>query len=75
MLAQDGERNSPVVRETREQPYVAISHVWSHGLGNAKENSLPWCQVLKLFDVVRRYVNPSFGLWVDTLTVPIVAAY
>ena len=24
-------------------PYVAISHVWSHGLGNPHDNSLPQC--------------------------------
>ncbi|RVX70522.1 hypothetical protein B0A52_05173 [Exophiala mesophila] len=26
-------------------PYVAISHVWSHGLGNTKKNTLPRCQL------------------------------
>lgn len=28
--------------------YTAISHVWSDGLGNAKANSLPVCQLLRL---------------------------
>lgn len=28
-----------------DTPYVAISHVWSHGLGNTKKNTLPRCQL------------------------------
>ena len=32
--------------------YVAISHVWSDGLGNAKSNSLPHCQLLRLKEFV-----------------------
>src|SRR5256885_2293629 len=28
--------------------YVAFSHVWSHGLGNQCENSLPTCQLERL---------------------------
>jgi hypothetical protein len=31
-----------------EGPFVAISHVWSDGLGNALHNSLPTCQLLRL---------------------------
>jgi hypothetical protein len=31
-----------------EGPYVAISHVWSDGLGNPCHNSLPTCQLLRL---------------------------
>jgi hypothetical protein len=30
------------------QPYLAISHVWSDGLGNERANSLPKCQIQKL---------------------------
>ena len=32
----------------RRKSYVAISHVWAHGLGNFKENALPTCQLLAL---------------------------
>lgn len=40
---------------TKWQPhmrYVAISHVWSDGLGNAESNSLPHCQLLRLKELV-----------------------
>lgn len=32
--------------------YVAISHVWSDGLGNPEENALPLCQVKKLQAII-----------------------
>jgi len=28
--------------------YVAISHVWADGLGNARQNTLPYCQLHRL---------------------------
>ncbi|RVX68173.1 hypothetical protein B0A52_08681 [Exophiala mesophila] len=30
------------------QEYVCFSHVWSDGLGNANDNTLPRCQILRL---------------------------
>ncbi|KAL6718132.1 hypothetical protein ACLMJK_004219 [Lecanora helva] len=56
-------------------PYIAISHVWSDGLGNPKANSLPTCQLLRLYkmaiglDVEFFGGNPS--LWIDSLLVPV----
>lgn len=52
-------------------PYVAISHVWSDGLGNPRANKLPLCQLSKL----RRLINELFKhepalFWIDTLCVP-----
>ena len=32
--------------------YIAISHVWSDGLGNPNENSLPLCQPEFLYDLL-----------------------
>ena len=34
-----------VVASSTALPYTAISHVWSHGLGNHHENKLPVCQL------------------------------
>jgi hypothetical protein len=60
-------------------PFVAISHVWAHGLGNAKSNSLPLCQLQRL----RSYINAlgekvgifmqdrPIPFWIDTLNVPL----
>ncbi|KAJ5452474.1 hypothetical protein N7445_000657 [Penicillium cf. griseofulvum] len=33
--------------------YVAISHVWSDGLGNVKRSALPLCQILRLSRMIR----------------------
>jgi hypothetical protein len=30
--------------------YIAVSHVWSDGLGNSRSNSLPYCQLESLYD-------------------------
>lgn len=54
--------------------YVAFSHVWAHGMGNPKENSLPRCQVLRLKQLcaklgVKRFLQPAF--WIDTLCIPV----
>lgn len=54
--------------------YVAISHVWSHGLGNPRENSLPKCQLARLTKMVAKlYQNEegSVPYWIDTLCVPL----
>ena len=54
-----------------EMPYVAISHVWSGGLGNPTKNSLPLCQLEKIRQCVAELIqgeNPLF--WLDTLCVP-----
>lgn len=32
--------------------YIAISHVWSDGLGNTKKNELPGCQIEFLYDLL-----------------------
>ena len=49
--------------------YVAISHVWSDGIGNPKANSLPRCQLQFLQEIVEE--NGSKNLWIDTLCVPV----
>lgn len=61
---------------TDEGPYIAISHVWSHGLGNALENSLPSCQLLRLKNYVASLATDlGFDkvpdIWIDTLCIPV----
>ncbi|KIW21578.1 hypothetical protein PV08_02158 [Exophiala spinifera] len=53
--------------------YVAISHVWSHGLGNSSANELPQCQILYLQQLVQNLYPPHHcpvHLWIDTLCIP-----
>ena len=53
--------------------YVAISHVWSDGLGNLQENALPHCQILRLSRLIREMHGGSLNathFWIDTLCVP-----
>jgi hypothetical protein len=55
--------------------FVAISHVWSNGLGNQHNNGLPRCQ----FDRISRLVSNLYGgaptlFWLDTLSFPLAPA-
>lgn len=62
--------------------YVAISHVWSDGRGNPKENSLPLCQVRAIHhfamgalgksDAAEEHQSSPTYFWIDTLCVPLV---
>ncbi|KAG2068779.1 hypothetical protein BDR04DRAFT_1102676 [Suillus decipiens] len=56
--------------------YVAISHVWSQGLGNPAENTLPICQLSQIQQMVDdlfadRGVDEHVPFWMDTLCVPV----
>ena len=61
-------------------PYVAISHVWAHGLGNAQSNSLPLCQLRRLHGYAERLSKSTnkldgrdtMAVWIDTLGVPLL---
>ncbi|KAK8139133.1 hypothetical protein PG984_002513 [Apiospora sp. TS-2023a] len=74
----------------RGLPYVAISHVWSDGLGNVNGNALPACQVARLYFLAKSVaVNKRNGiwseskqvrkgavaLWMDTLCIPRAQPY
>lgn len=59
------------VVDVRKYPYVAISHVWSHGLGNPAQNALPNCQLQFLFDAVEELQPKEQVLWIDTISVPV----
>ncbi|RDL30357.1 Uncharacterized protein BP5553_10235 [Venustampulla echinocandica] len=54
--------------------YVAISHVWSDGLGNPNANTLPDCQVESIARFVSNLYHPLEGIipfWIDTLCCPV----
>jgi Heterokaryon incompatibility protein (HET) len=51
--------------------YIAISHVWSQGLGNPSSNSLPGCQLRHLFQLIREISTSEVHLWIDTISVPV----
>ena len=57
--------------------YIAISHVWAHGLGNPKKNALPLCQVMRLHSLVGKLSHSINGkiqqpaFWIDALCVPV----
>ncbi|KAF5233613.1 hypothetical protein FAUST_8049 [Fusarium austroamericanum] len=53
--------------------YIAISHVWSDGLGNTSENAIPRCQLQRLSRYVQN-ITDSHGdyvyFWLDTICIP-----
>lgn len=51
-------------------PYVAISHVWSDGMGNPRENAIPLCVFRRLRDQVS-LVRADSPFWLDTLCFPL----
>ncbi|EXJ70412.1 uncharacterized protein A1O5_06480 [Cladophialophora psammophila CBS 110553] len=51
--------------------YVAISHVWSDGRGNLKENALPQCQLRAIHHYVTSVAPEDSFFWIDTLCVPL----
>lgn len=58
---------------TTEYHYVAISHVWSDGLGNPRENALPRCQIRRLSRLIRSLPGAESDLvlfWIDTICCP-----
>ncbi|KAL8870903.1 MAG: hypothetical protein Q9174_003158 [Haloplaca sp. 1 TL-2023] len=55
-----------------ESEYIAISHVWSDGLGNEHENAIPRCQFERLCNLVTELCGgcPK-PFWLDTLCFPL----
>lgn len=53
--------------------YVAISHVWVDGLGNAEANSLPNCQLARLGKMLDPFAENGRRplVWLDTLCCPV----
>ncbi|KIW65390.1 hypothetical protein PV04_07653 [Phialophora macrospora] len=74
----NGEQLS-ILRSSNSTPYVAISHVWSHGLGNVRMNAIQRCQLLRLSKYFQnlddkkkpRPAESQIFFWLDTLCVPL----
>ncbi|KAH0562872.1 hypothetical protein GP486_002522 [Trichoglossum hirsutum] len=78
-----------VVAHRSPLPYVAISHVWSDGLGNVNSNTLPMCQLVHLRGLIRelykdnqtlmagflKLAGKPVPLWMDTLCIPLDEKY
>ncbi|KAI4207796.1 MAG: hypothetical protein LQ348_000433 [Seirophora lacunosa] len=61
-----------------QQTFVAISHVWAEGTGNAYENALQSCMMEDIEKCVRQLPwqndEKGFPIWIDTLCVPVKPA-
>ncbi|EXJ94977.1 hypothetical protein A1O1_00095 [Capronia coronata CBS 617.96] len=56
---------------TDQGEYVAVSHVWSDGLGHPPGiNSLPECQVRRLRSLIHQTGMKEANIWIDSLCVP-----
>ena len=61
-----------LVSSATEKDYVAISHVWSDGLGNNEANAIPTCQFNRISKLVTDlYGGSSRPFWLDTLCFPL----
>jgi hypothetical protein len=56
-------------------PYIAISYVWSHGLGNPEDNRLRLCQLLAIQKAMLPLKMNNTGFWIDTLFIPVKPDY
>ncbi len=67
-----------IVHSTGKFRYVALFHVWAHGLANPSANALPRCQLSYLRKVIRQLDIEvqcqdarELYLWCDTLCCPV----
>jgi hypothetical protein len=61
-----------LVDSEQTSSFVAISHVWSDGLGNSEKNAIPRCQFDRLSDLVSRlFDGQPQPFWLDTLCFPL----
>ncbi|EXJ69685.1 uncharacterized protein A1O5_06756 [Cladophialophora psammophila CBS 110553] len=70
--------------DCHEHNFVAISHVWSDGLGNLHHNSLPSCQLRKIQYQVNALMwnysskpeeKANTFFWIDTICVPVGSSF
>ncbi|KAI0659667.1 hypothetical protein C8Q70DRAFT_898913, partial [Cubamyces menziesii] len=55
----------------QDKPYVAISHVWSEGMGSTTDVGLPACLVEHISSLARSLLPEHGGaFWMDSLCVP-----
>ena len=71
----EGDTLRPTVTIEDSGPYIAISHVWSDGLGNTVANALPSCQLLRLRRLALGtsvdFHDEVPAIWIDSLLVPV----
>ncbi|PMD37700.1 hypothetical protein L207DRAFT_493251 [Hyaloscypha variabilis F] len=70
-----------VIGSTIETQYIAISHVWSDGMGNPHMTALPKCQLVRLKEYAQKLKDSCDKLftthetevliWLDTLCCPV----
>lgn len=63
-----------IVEGLPDTRYVAISHVWSDGLGNPHANAMSRCQLLEISRLVQDLYpdgGPPIPFWIDTLCCPV----
>ena len=60
----DGQPRISIVEAGAGQDYVAISHVWSDGLGNVQDSSLPICQISRISKLVQKLYDEAQPLLV-----------
>jgi hypothetical protein len=77
LVAYDAFDDSEYVSIVKCQPdakYVAVRHVWSHGLGNPHDNSLPLCQMQRISSMIDALNGSDHEkpvlFWIDTLCCP-----
>lgn len=70
---QTSERLLKLEESASETNYVAISHVWSDGLGNPKANAVAGCQLATIFRAVQELpgCDSTTAIWLDTLCCPV----
>lgn len=70
---EDETRKVKLVKSEPNLKYVAISHVWSDGLGNVQRSALPHCQMLRLSHLIRSLpgeASNTLHFWIDTIGCP-----
>src|SRR3569833_1818804 len=65
-----GRLSLEVKMATPQVRYIAISHVWSDGLGNPHANSLPKCQLERLARSVKALMPPVFDVTRAIMSIP-----
>jgi hypothetical protein len=60
-----------LVEATPGVNYVAISHVWSDGMGNPRANSMPACQIEHMHTLASVRFGEPVPFWIDTLCCPV----
>lgn len=67
-------------KDLSEKDYIAISHVWRHGLGSTAEVGLPACQISFIESLLCKFEHPTLigdeqrvtlpMFWIDSLCIP-----